>query len=72
VTPVFWRELQAILDQGFTGQIILHCNAGTVVKYEKRETLRPVRADGQYYGKSLAEEELERREAAEKRSGRVP
>ena len=41
MTPSFWRELQALLDQGFTGQLILHCNAGSVVKYEKRETLRP-------------------------------
>lgn len=41
MTPAFWRELQAILDRGFTGQLVLHCSQGTVVKYEKHETLRP-------------------------------
>jgi len=38
----FWFELEEILGDGFTGQIVLHCNNGEVTKYELREIRHPV------------------------------
>lgn len=46
MTPTFWRELQDVLDEGFTGQLVLHCSEGQVVKYERNETLRPREKNG--------------------------
>ena len=46
MTPAFWRELQEVLDHGFTGQLVLHCDNGEVKKYERRETLRPREKNG--------------------------
>jgi len=37
----FWRELEEILADDFHGQIILHCNAGQVRRYEVRQTKLP-------------------------------
>lgn len=37
----FFFDLKEILDQKFTGQIILNVSQGTVANYEKRERLRP-------------------------------
>lgn len=34
-------EIDEILSRDFTGQIVLHVNEGSVVKYEVRETRRP-------------------------------
>jgi hypothetical protein len=36
-----FTDLSHILEDGFTGQIILHCNEGQVGKYEIREVRRP-------------------------------
>lgn len=36
-----WLELEAILDESFNGQLILHCEDGSVVKYERRSVHRP-------------------------------
>jgi hypothetical protein len=36
-----FRELEEILEPGFTGQLTLHCNEGQVLKYEVNETRRP-------------------------------
>jgi hypothetical protein len=36
-----FRELEEILEPGFTGQLTLHCNGGRVLKYDVNETRRP-------------------------------
>lgn len=33
----FWTELCDLIDGGFTGNVVLHLNGGTVMKYEKHE-----------------------------------
>ena len=37
----FYVELDGILEDGFTGDIVLHCDRGRVAKYELREVRRP-------------------------------
>jgi len=34
---VFWRNLIAMIRDGYNGQVILHCKDGHVIKIEKRE-----------------------------------
>ena len=38
---VLFRELEQLLDAGFSGQIILHCGVGEVFKYEVSEMRKP-------------------------------
>ena len=35
-----WSELLGTVRAGYTGQLVLHCNDGLVMKVEKREFLR--------------------------------
>ncbi len=43
---VTFREVEQLLAHGFTGQIILHCAQGSIVRYEKRETVIPGKLNG--------------------------
>lgn len=38
---VLFRELEQILDGGFTGDIVLHCQFGEVKKYNVNEVRKP-------------------------------
>lgn len=38
---VLFRELEQILDAGFTGEIILNCHGGDVVSYKVNELRKP-------------------------------
>lgn len=42
--PGWFQEVQALLDDGYAGQIVLHCDGrGNVVKYETNQTHTPRR-----------------------------
>jgi len=38
---VLFREIEQLLDGGFTGQITLHCNQGQIPRYTIEETRKP-------------------------------
>jgi len=37
----FYLELDELLDDGFSGQVVLHCSEGQIVKYDIKQTKRP-------------------------------
>lgn len=43
---VIFREIEALLAHGFTGQITLNCAEGKIVRYEKREIFIPGQPKG--------------------------
>jgi hypothetical protein len=37
----FWTELAALVGSDFSGNVVLHCAKGMIVKYEVHEVRRP-------------------------------
>lgn len=40
-TRLALAEVRLLMGDAYTGQIILHCNGGAILKIEKREHVRP-------------------------------
>ena len=37
----FWTELASLVGTNFSGNVVLHCAKGTIVKYEVHQVRRP-------------------------------
>ena len=37
----FWAELASLVGANFSGNVVLHCANGTIVKYEVHQVRRP-------------------------------
>ncbi len=47
MNEALFKELRQLMVGGFTGQLILHCDQGSIKKYELHEWRRPKAENGQ-------------------------